>query len=491
MAQLLGFGITSYTSAAPAPSWDMMNRDALSATSYTSSAPAPSWDMVDRDALQARLQAIADSKAAQYECEISIAVETGSGLSVSASTVGGAFVWGSVTKLATGAALMQMVGFGKLTLDGPVAPHIDGALANLGLGSLASLFGAAAGRVTLRHLLGMKSGIPDYDTAKPFPLPPTDPFRASVYAHPSDEYPPEVLLNLTWVRRGALDFPPGERFSYSSTNFVLAGLLLASLKGARRWDEYDQKDLLSPLPLHRRRQYAGLRFATHGTPASVGAVRGYDRTNYNGANHSARPGRKVGSVAGVFGGWTASDLVAPASDVARLAYDLFGASGPRLLAPELVAEMVPGASRQGSAAVPPSPEMPPAIYGLATFNLSMMGLTGQSPLGPYARAYGHLGATYGYDSIVGYFPGIDVAISVASSIETDVQTQPSDALCFAYNAVLAAARGLPEPACSFSKHSYFGGSCNCGNDYVCRAGMCIRDALGGSLYKEDCSRVCA
>lgn len=404
--------------------------------------------------LQARLEQIAKFKAAQYDCAISIAVEMGSGLSLSAGDPG-VFVWGSVTKLVTGAALMQLVAAGKIELDKPVAPLVDPSLARLGLDSMASLFGAEARLVTLRHLLSMKSGIPDYDTATPFPLPPTDPFRADVYAHPADTFPPAKLLNLSWVRRGRLDFSPGRNFSYSSTNFVLAGLMLSSLSGASSWDAYEQADLLSPLPQARQAQYAGIRFSHGSTPAAEGAVGGFDRTNYNGANASARPGVDVSSIAGVFGGWTASDLVGPAAVVARLVYDVFGAQGPRLLAAAQVAEMVPkakpGTSEFGS------------IYGLATFNLSIMGVTGQSLLSPFSRAYGHLGATYGYDSIVGYFPGIDASIAIASNIETDAQIQPSDTLCFVYNALLAAVRGVPEPKCAFTKRSYFGGSCECVN----------------------------
>lgn len=457
---------------------------ALGASSLNPAATA--WGglaKLDLAALQARLQAIAEAKSSQYECRISIAVEAALGLSLAAGSPG-AFVWGSVTKLATGAALMQLVAAGKVTLDEPIFPHIDPGLADLGLGSMASLFGAEARLISLRHLLSMRSGIPDYDTAKPYPPPPTDPFRADVYAHLDAPFTPVTLLNLSWVRLGKLDFPPGMNFSYSSTNFVLAGLALASLTGAPSWDAYDQADLLSPLPPSRRAQYAGLRFSDGRSPAAEGAVAGYDRTNYNGANASARPGFDVSSVPGVFGGWTASNLVGSPAVVARLAYDIFGAKGPRVLPAAQVAEMLPQEPPAGRGRFD-------SFYGLATFNLSIMGMTGQSALSPFARAYGHLGATYGYDSVVGYFPGIDTAIAIASNIETDSQDQPSDTMCFAYNAVLAAVRGVPEPQCTFGKRSFYGGSCQCGNDFTCNQGMCIRDPLRGSLSKQDCASVCS
>lgn len=137
-------------------------------------------------ALQKRLQEIAVEKQELYNCSIGIAVETGAGLVVSAGN-DGSFAWGSVTKLATGAALMQQVAARRISLDTPVAPLIDPLLVREGLGRMHVLFGPRADSITLEHLLAMKSGIPDYDTATPYPPPPTDAFRKAVYAQPAAE----------------------------------------------------------------------------------------------------------------------------------------------------------------------------------------------------------------------------------------------------------------------------------------------------------------
>jgi hypothetical protein len=56
-------------------------------------------------------------------------------------------------------------------------------------------------------------------------------------------------------------------------------------------------------------------------------------------------------------------------------------------------------------------------YGLATFNLT--GHTGLKEPDQNRIAMGHLGATYGYQSIVAYFPGPDFALAIGSSIERD------------------------------------------------------------------------
>ena len=229
------------------------------------------------------------------------------------------------------------------------------------------------------------------------------------------------------------------------------------------------------LPLERRKLYAdGMRFAVHGAPSDWTGVHGYDRTSYNGHSAAARPGKDVWHVKGVYGGWTASDVTARVADTARLAYDLYGRAGPRLLSPDSVARMIPKSD----------------FYGFATFNLSFTSW-GPSSAGPFDTAYGHLGATYGYQSIVAYFPGADVAISVASNIETDYQVQPSDVLCSAYNAVLARLTNRTEPNCTYETGSYWGGRCDCGNTYVCHPLLRqCRKSEKGSLSYQDCMDSC-
>ena len=70
------------------------------------------------------------------------------------------------------------------------------------------------------------------------------------------------------------------------------------------------------------------------------------------------------------------------------------------------------------------------------------------------------GATYGFQSQLVYYPGLQLAMTVATNIETDSQTQPKDVLCFAYNAVAAILLGQ-EITCTFAKSSYYGSGCKC------------------------------
>ena len=91
--------------------------------------------------------------------------------------------------------------------------------------SLSDLYGDEVSEVTIQHLATMKSGIPDYDTAIPDKH--LDSLRATVYANPERDYSPVELISFPWITTQTLDFPPGQNQSYSSTNFVLLGIVLS------------------------------------------------------------------------------------------------------------------------------------------------------------------------------------------------------------------------------------------------------------------------
>ena len=80
------------------------------------------------------------------------------------------------------------------------------------------------------------------------------------------------------VHTGELLFEPGSREKYSSTNFILLGLLLAQQKNGANssWEDYDQRTYLET------GSGINVTFAAHGAPKNYTRVRGYDRTSYNG-----------------------------------------------------------------------------------------------------------------------------------------------------------------------------------------------------------------
>lgn len=115
------------------------------------------------------------------------------------------FAIGSVTKSVIAAQVMQLAEAGKLALDDPAVNHLPPDLDF-------NLNGA-----TVRHLLGMRSGIPDYW--------------------------PEVRSSLStdrlrvWTTDDVLDLVPAERspaglaFEYTNTNYVLLELLIEQVLG--------------------------------------------------------------------------------------------------------------------------------------------------------------------------------------------------------------------------------------------------------------------
>ena len=360
------------------------------------------------------LQPILDNVARTYECGVGVGVRLSDGTALSlasGSTDGKArlarpsdrWVWGSVTKLLTGASVLRLVEEGRLALNDTIVSHVDPILAAqraaapsaMNFSSLAELYGDAVNAVTVEQCARMQSGIPDYDTAKPDESPPTDAFRAEVYADPTRDWSPFELISLPWVRTGALDFPPGSRTSYSSTNFVILGILLAAVNGTgapgTAWENFSQGDAALP----NTTLYPSLRFGVTGAPARYTNVSGFDRTPFNGQDPSARPGVDVSAAHGVFGGWTASDVVGDVQDIANFAFDLFGSQV--VVEPRYVSMMVPKNDR--------------VFYSFATFNLDWE--TGHGHHSPahrerlrlrsdaaavpdYSIAYGHLGATYGF-----------------------------------------------------------------------------------------------
>jgi CubicO group peptidase (beta-lactamase class C family) len=111
------------------------------------------------------------------------------------------FQSGSVGKQFTAAAVMLLVEEGRLALSDPLTRFFPDAPA------------AWAG-ITVRHLLTHTSGIPDYATDA------LDDRR---------DYTEDELARLAYGLK--LEFPPGARWNYSNTGYVLLGILVGKVSG--------------------------------------------------------------------------------------------------------------------------------------------------------------------------------------------------------------------------------------------------------------------
>ncbi len=144
------------------------------------------------------------------------------GAQVSASTP---FAIASIGKTMTSVALLRMVAKGKIGLNDKAEDWLPAGIVS-GLGGMRG--------VTLRHLLNMTSGLPDYLT---------DDYVEDAIRDPQNVQNPRTALTYAYDERRL--FRTGRDFDYSNTNYVLAGLILERVSG-RSYADVIQQEVLQP-----------------------------------------------------------------------------------------------------------------------------------------------------------------------------------------------------------------------------------------------------
>ncbi|MFB7977761.1 serine hydrolase domain-containing protein [Streptomyces vinaceus] len=147
----------------------------------------------------------------------------------------GHFWAGSVAKPFTATAVLQLVAEERLGLDAPVADHLP----ELGLDR----------RITVRMLLGHTSGLFNYtgEYGEDGTLAPGIPATGKDWVdNRLRTYGPRELIALALSEPAR--FEPGTDFSYSNTNYTLAGLLIERIAG-RSYAEEVHHRILRPLGL--------------------------------------------------------------------------------------------------------------------------------------------------------------------------------------------------------------------------------------------------
>ncbi|WP_143086227.1 serine hydrolase domain-containing protein [Amycolatopsis saalfeldensis] len=139
---------------------------------------------------------------------------------------------GSNTKAFTATVLLQLEAEHKLSLDDTVDHWLPGAVhAN----------GNDGTKITLRQLLTHTSGIPDYAGNAQFDL------NYVGNLDPSLQWAPQTLVNLGTASKPVA--APGAKYSYSSTNYVLAGMVIKAVTGNDPAAEIQHR-IIEPLGLH-------------------------------------------------------------------------------------------------------------------------------------------------------------------------------------------------------------------------------------------------
>ena len=245
---------------------------------------------------------------------------------------------GSITKTFVATTVLQLVAERRVRLDAPIGRYLPG----------------VAPGVTVRMLLNHTSGIGNY----------TEVVLATaelIVEHADTVFRPRELARI------GLDLPPtgapGERYSYSNTNYVLLGLMIERLTG-RSVEAEVARRILRPLGL-RDTYFQGAEERLRGphmgayAPWEDGL---YDFSAYNGT-----------------WAWAAGALVSTPSDLDRFYRALlFG----RLLRPAQLAEM-----KRTVVQIPEAPDA--AGYGLGLYFIEL----------PCGRVWGHDGATIGHTMI--------------------------------------------------------------------------------------------
>ncbi|MFD7230404.1 serine hydrolase domain-containing protein [Streptomyces sp. NPDC059881] len=141
---------------------------------------------------------------------------------------------GSITKTFTSTVILQLAAEYVLGLDDTVETWLPGLIRGNG---------HDGDKITIRHLLSHRSGlfayVLDADMLRRYSGP-------ELLAHRFDRWTPQELVKISLSHPA--EFEPGTDFSYSNTNFVLAGLIIEKATGMSYSDALDLR-ILRPLRL--------------------------------------------------------------------------------------------------------------------------------------------------------------------------------------------------------------------------------------------------
>jgi D-alanyl-D-alanine carboxypeptidase len=291
----------------------------------------------------------------------------------------------SISKVFTAVVILQLVEEGKISLDAPVASWFPGLLSN-------------GDKITVHNLLSHTSGLYDYLEDRNF--------VNGAYKQPGRAWAPRELVE--YAAKFPAAFRPGAKgaWDYSSTNYVLLGMIAEQVTGRALGQEMQQR-IFAPLELTQ----------TFFTPEQ--AVQGEQARGYSNAIDQTDAPMSI-----VFA--TAS-IVSTADDVRRFADGLFEG---RLLKPDTQALMQTFVNGKGQY------NMPKLEYGLGLMRNQLPvgpGPGGQPRSAEVTTVIGHIGGFGGFRSAVWYAPasGITFALGV-----NQAATDPNKLATRVFEAVL-------------------------------------------------------
>ena len=264
------------------------------------------------------------------------------------------FEIGSITKTFVATTVLQLVEEGKLSLEDTLTTLLPESIT-------ADILNSET--ITLKQLLQHTSGIPDYVDVL-FNQASDDP---TVFLQ---EWEPEELVDLTDGVEPY--FEPGESWRYSSTNFILAGLIIEAVTGNNIAAEIRTR-ILEPLNLENT-------FFAKEEEIPGGYISGYWDFNEDGTLDNI-------SVANISWTWAAGAMVSNTQDLDTFARSLFKGD---LLEPQTLEQMLD--------TIPTTDPVNYSSYGLGVGTIES----------PNRFWYIHRGQTLGYRSNMWYSPADDL-----------------------------------------------------------------------------------
>lgn len=302
---------------------------------------------------------------------------------------------GSGTKPFTAAAVFRLIEAGVVALDDLAYLHLDRVIQPLANASFVELFPEYGGKITIRMLLNMQSGIADFDVSD---------YDNAILKTGNETHHPIDIVKFASTLNSTCS--PGNCTSYSSTNYVLLGfVLLAHQKQtgpSQAWTGLNLPALLGDIP--------GVHFATDG-PLNQWLSVGGESIAYG-------TDEILNQDASILG-WTCGNVVSSGLAIARF-YDKLLRPGGRQLSAESVAVM----TNWSLVSVGWAANNLKYGAGLMIQEMSLQNL--QTTYGEYlgmnytAGTYiGHAGDTYAFMSDNGFVPFLNASFSVIVNQDYD------------------------------------------------------------------------
>jgi CubicO group peptidase (beta-lactamase class C family)/D-alanyl-D-alanine dipeptidase len=252
---------------------------------------------------------------------------------------------GSVSKLFTDLALMQLVESGKLDLDAPVSRVLPEFAPRNPFGT----------PITLRQLMAHRAGL----------------VREPPVGHYFDPAPPSLIEVVKSLNNTDLVYEPGTRTKYSNAGIAVVGAVIERVRG-EPFSESIRTTLLEPTGMGRTSFEPGPELARD---LAIGSMWSYD-------------GQPIATPTFLLGTGPAGNLVSTVTDLGRFLTVLFadglGPGGPLLAAETLRSMLSPQLGKPG--------ETPGFGLGFALSTLEN------------ERRIGHGGAVYGFATEVSALP---------------------------------------------------------------------------------------